>query len=223
MRAVDELIRVLAEAVEREAPARILNVGAGRSLAVESHLHRRGLAFVSDRVDVEARTLPAGHFAAAHVGASWVASVESMPEVPSATYDAAFAVYVLEHVHDLVAAAREIRRVLRLGAPFIATVPNPSAPQMRLAEHSPLWFHRLIRRADAWELAYAFRTPERLAETFETAGFRRQLVGRYPNFEEYLARLGSPTGALGRVLDAPIRRWNVRALMGDACVVLEAR
>ena len=78
----------------------LLNVGAADSLSIEKQLIEAGAKFVVDRVDVDAYEVRAPY-----VGNTWTASAERMPEVPSDTYHAAFANFVLEHVADLDRAA----------------------------------------------------------------------------------------------------------------------
>jgi SAM-dependent methyltransferase len=191
----------------------MLNIGAGRSLSVESQLASKCDGFVVDRVDVDDPTVEGEH-----VGECWAASVERMLDVPSETYDVAFANYVFEHVADLGAAAREVRRVLKPGAVFVATVPNPQAPEMRVSALTPLWLHNLVRGRESWPTVYAFRNPDDLAAIMEAHGFRRRSVERFSCAASYLGRF-PVIGTMARFYDRVVTRLGLRFLMGNACIV----
>lgn len=213
------LVRKLAEAVrERDRggaapPVRVLAVGAGRSLAVEDQLTAAGCRFVSDRADVEDCRV-----ADPRVERCWICSVEAMDPVPSSAYDAAFANYVLEHVPDPAAAAREIHRVLRPGGVFVASFPNPEAPEFRLAAITPLWLHRRVRGEEAWETHYAYGTVENLVRLFEEAGFRTEALERFAFLEGYLRRFPG-LGALARTWDRNAMRGGPPSRLGQICAV----
>jgi SAM-dependent methyltransferase len=115
-----------------DGPARVLNIGAGHSPWVERQIGVRHRDFVSDRVDIDSPTVAEEHLSIAHVGRCWTAPIEEMSETPSDSYGVAFACYVLEHVHDLEAAAREVHRVLRPEGIFVMAVPNPRCGLRRL-------------------------------------------------------------------------------------------
>ena len=129
---VRHLIEVLPSAAE--SPARLLAVGAGRSLSVEDQLTAAGCMFTSDRVDVDECAVDDPR-----VGQSWVNSAEEMSAVESAAYDAAFANYVLEHVPNVRRAAAEIHRVLRPGSRFVTSVPNSSCTSRRPSCSGSRW------------------------------------------------------------------------------------
>jgi ubiquinone/menaquinone biosynthesis C-methylase UbiE len=199
---------------------RLLNVGAGNDPWIEFQLDRRLQNFTVDRVDVDPPTVAPEHVSFAHVGECWTAPVEAMPDVPTGGYRLAFANYVLEHVRDLDAAARELARVLRPGGLLVLAVPNPASPPMRVAALTPLWLHRLARGRDAWETVYAFRNPDELAAVFERHGFGCRGVHRYSNLAGYFERLR--LGRIGALVDALVERTGSRRLLCDACLVLEA-
>lgn len=211
------LVRRLAEEIRTRdpggagEPVRILAVGAGRSLSVEDQLSEAGCRFVSDRADVEDCRVQDPR-----VDRCWICSAEAMEPVPTAAYDLAFANYVLEHVPDPAAAAREIHRVLRSGGVFIASFPNPLAPEFRLAAATPLWFHRRVRGEEAWETHYAYGTVENLVRLFEAAGFRTAALERFPFLEGYLGRFPG-LGALARAWDRRLRSGERTGAMGQVC------
>lgn len=66
--------------------------------------------------DIEERT----------AGVTYVGDIQSMPQVPSDTYDTAVSLEVFEHVPDPRAAAAEVFRILRPGGTFIMSVPHMS-------------------------------------------------------------------------------------------------
>jgi SAM-dependent methyltransferase len=144
-----------------------------------------------------------------------------MSEVPSDANGVAFACYVLEHVHDLEAAAREVHRVLRPGGVFVMAVPNPQALQMRIAAITPLWFHRLVVGAETFPTVYAYRTLNELAAIFARHGFQWLVVYRISNLGAYLQRWPL-VGGIGRFYDWLVLRLGLTALMGDACLVCQA-
>lgn len=214
-RLVEEVVNAL-----DDGSTRILNIGSGQSSRIERALDLHHKAFVSDRVDIDDPHVAADGLSHGHVGECWQAPVEAMSQVPTGAYEVAFANYVFEHVHDLAAAAREVRRVLRPGGRLVMSVPNPSAPQMRIAAVTPLWFHRLVRRGDAWDTVYAFRTPDELAAVFERAGFRCRGVYRYSNMTFYVNWFWL-TYVVGHWYDRAVMRLGLKSLMSDACIVCE--
>lgn len=168
---------------EGETPALGLAVGAGRSLSIEGQLTAAGRAFRCDRVDVEDCDVKDPR-----VGRTWVASAERMDDVPSREYDFAFANYVLEHVPNVAKAAAEIARVLKPGATFVASVPNPRALEFRVADLTPTAFHEWVRGKEAWPTVYDYASIERLVTIFAGAGLPAAEVRTWPFVEGYLHR-----------------------------------
>lgn len=161
-------------------PAKILNIGAGKSVVIENALIGANLQFTSDRIDVA--DCQVNHRA---VDRAIIGSVESMPEILSANYHLAFANYVIEHIANLENAAQEIYRAVKPGGIFIASLPNPRAPQFLISRFTPLWFHRLIKgRAagyDACEVHYNYGGINHLIEIFAQAGWRLEDI-QYQSF-----------------------------------------
>jgi len=201
----------------REAPGphRVLNVGAGKSTAVEDRLIAAGVELLCDRADViDCRV---DHPAA---GECRRCSVEDMTPVESNAYRALFANYVLEHVHDAARAAGEIFRVLAPGGRLFVTIPNPSAPEHRLARWTPTRLHRLATGRASFETRYDYGRVPGLVNLLGQAGLVVVQV-RYDSFiEGYLGRWPG-LGWLGRAYDRIVTALNARSLMGNVCLVME--
>lgn len=192
---------------------RLLNAGAGRSVSIERQLAFGGANFVADRVDVDDARVPYEF-----VGEVWRCSIDRMSDVPSETYDGVFANYVLEHVARPFEAAGEVRRVLKPGGVFATSIPNPSAPQFRLARRTSSWLHEKIRGVEAWDVVYAFRDPNDLARILTRAGLVVECVAQFPGAGYYLDRFPG-LRRVGRGYDALVERAQLQSLMGDACIV----
>ncbi len=215
-RLVDELVRVLkASDGDRGEGARILNVGAGQSLSIETQLTRAGCVYVSDRTDVDDCDIDHPS-----VGRTWRCSAEAMPDVGASDYVAVFANYVLEHVPDVGAAAREIYRILKPSGRFIVSVPNPTAPEFVVSRLTPLWLHRMVRGEEAWETHYDYQNVDGLKSLFEGAGFRTLETCYYGFTEGYLARF-PVINLLARLYDRMISALGVRRFMGNVCVIFQ--
>ena len=210
------LVRTIVDylpSVESGVP-HLLNVGAADSLSIEKQLLDAGAKFVVDRVDVDAYEIRAPY-----VGKTWTASAERMPEVPSDTYDAAFANFVLEHVSDIDRAAAEILRVLRKGGIFVASTVNVRAPEFWISSHTPLWFHEFIRGHRAWATAYSYSSVQELARKFQLAGFAVEELRWFPVVGAYLHRVPI-LSVLARLYDATLKGLKLNSMLGNICLVL---
>jgi SAM-dependent methyltransferase len=199
-----------------DAPLRLLNVGAGDSLSVERQLkHLRPFDLI-DRIDIEPTQVDHPN-----LGRIWQCSLERMSDVRASEYDAVFANFVLEHVRDLRSAAFELRRVVKPGGLFVATLPNTAAPEFLLARATPTAFHRFVRQKRAWETAYSYGSIADLTEAFASAGFRPAACTYFPVVGRYLA--GYPVlGTVGGLWDRAVRTLGTKRLMGEVCIVLAA-
>ena len=195
---------------------RLLNVGAGASVTIERRLKHLRPSDSIDRVDIEATQVEHPN-----CGRTWQCSVEHMPDVASSLYDAVFANFVLEHVRDLGSAASEIRRVLKPGGAFVATVPNTASPEFLVARHTPQAFHQFVRRGQAWDTAYSYRSVDELVAIFAEAGFQPHRRAFFPVVGRYLA--GYPVlSTLGGLWDRLVSAAGITRLMGEVCLVLTA-
>src|SRR5262245_15929062 len=207
---LDELLRPRAGSV----PA-LLSVGAGTSVLIEDTLVSRGARFVSDRLD-----LIDAHVDRPYVRNVYRCAAQAMAPVAPRSYEAAFSNYLLEHVTDVRGAAKEIYRVLRPGGVYVASVPNPTALEFRLARWTPLWFHKLVRGHVVGEKYYSYRSIAGLVKLFETAGFRARDVWHFSSTEDYLQRFPLAR-KLARSYDKALMSAHVRSLMGNVCLVFQ--
>jgi SAM-dependent methyltransferase len=214
---VAELVRILKEHEGERLAPRILNIGAGSSVVLEDQISEAGCRFVCDRLDVEECTVRHSN-----VDRCWKCSVESMDPVPSGIYRAALANFVLEHVQEIEKAAREIHRVLAPSGRFVASLPNPSSPVGLLTRLTPLWLHKLVRRSQTWETAYAFKTIAELSTVFEACGLAAVETTYDPFVESYLHALPILRTA-ARGCDRAVARLGARGLMTHVCVVFEKK
>ncbi len=192
----------------------ILNVGAGRSVAIESRLIEYGCRFACDRIDIEdcAVDSPA-------VRHSRQCSVEDMKPLESAQYEAAFANYVLEHVSNLDRAASEIFRVLKPGGMFVTSVPNLTAPEFVIAKHAPGRFQKTMTQGKGFHTCYAWNTIDDLTGIFGANGFMVVDVRFWAFTEGYLWRYPA-VNLLSRLYDKIVSGTGIRSLMGNVCMTL---
>jgi ubiquinone/menaquinone biosynthesis C-methylase UbiE len=129
--------------------------------------------------------------------------------VPDASADAAWLSLVIHHVPDLPAAAREIRRVLRPGAPVLIRQGFPG----RLHEVELVrWFPETARTAAT------FPTITATCEAFAAAGFRQEALERvretYPgSLADFLGQVDTFRQAdttMRSLTDAEFRRGKER-------------
>lgn len=196
---------------------RILNVGSGKSLSIERQLKQAGCNYICDRIDIEDCVVDFST-----VRNCWHCSVDNMEPLDSERYHAVFANYVLEHVYNLKGAAQEIYRVLLPDGIFIATIPNTTAPEFIIARHTPLWFHKLVSRRQAWETKYSYNGISALIEIFLDAGFGIEEEKHWPFVEGYLWQY-PVVNIFGRLYDRLVSAINMKHLMGQVCIVLRKR
>jgi SAM-dependent methyltransferase len=111
--------------------------------------------------------------------------------LPGDSADAAWLSTVIHHIPDLQAAAREIRRVLRPGAPVLIRQPFPGrTDRIELVR----WFPETARTIDT------FPTVEQACQAFATAGFCRQALEQVP--QTYQASLADFLGQADTFRDA---------------------
>ncbi len=193
----------------------ILNAGAGQSVSIERQLLQAGCNYKCDRIDVEDCQVDFQT-----VGECWQCSIDDLKPLKSEHYIAGFANYVLEHVENIGGASRELYRVLAPSGLFVATIPNVAAPEFIISRHTPQWFHKMVRRQQAWETIYAYDSISELLDVFLGNGFRVVEEKRWPFVEGYLGKYPL-VGGLGKLYDTTISTFKFRRFMGDVCLVFQ--
>jgi ubiquinone/menaquinone biosynthesis C-methylase UbiE len=107
--------------------------------------------------------------------------------LPDASADGAWLSTVIHHIPDLEAAAREIRRVLRPGAPVLIRQGFPDRPGWRGTWWVHRWFPETTRTVDTWP------TVKQTCQAFVAAGFSRDSLEQIPetyrsSLAEFLAQ-----------------------------------
>lgn len=196
--------------------ALLINLGAGPSAVLEKRLAAAvGDRFYVDRVDVKLCRVEHPR-----VGLQWQESIVSMPAVGDRHYDIAFANWVLEHVDDVGSAIQEVARILKPGGLVVLTLPNPHAPEFRLAAHAPRWLQRAFQ-PDGFETHYAYGSISHVREYLEGAEMRIERSLCAPTVGAYLSRLPWWVSWLGGAYDQLVVRLAATQLCG--AVVLAAR
>jgi len=195
--------------------SRVLNIGAGKSVSIESQLYQAGIDMLIDRVDVDDCSV-----SYPGVENCWKCSVENMYSVASGAYTVAYANYVLEHVANMFSAAREVYRILAPGGWFVISTSNPAAPEFLIARFSPFWFHRWTRKTKTWETNYAYKSISMLTSIFETAGFWTEKVNYYPITYDYFAKY-FPLNYVAHLYDWFISKMDLKSMMGNVCCVFQ--
>lgn len=214
---IDYVAQIIKSQKSTDTPPVIINLGAGKSTAIESYLQDSGVYFISDRLDVEDC-----HVNAPYVRNCFQGSLSDMKMVASNEYPVAFSNYVLEHVSDLVATAGEIKRILQPGGSFVVSTPNPAAPEFLLSRLTPLALHQWVRGSKeehrAFETVYAYRTIPQLISVFKQAGFSLHQSDYFPATLTYLYRF-PVLRTLSSWYDSLIKTLRIKFLLGNVCLV----
>jgi SAM-dependent methyltransferase len=117
--------------------------------------------------------------------------------LPDGSADGAWLSLVIHHIPDLEAAAREIRRVLRPGAPVLIRQGFPGRVD---ATHTFPWefFPETARTTDTYP------SVERVSQAFATAGFRRDALEQVPETLTSLTEFLDQADTFRRA-DSPMR------------------
>ena len=211
---VHQLHMTITKNQDKSDPPLILNIGAGKSVSIENQLNDLGCKYISDRIDIDKCCVEFPSFRN-----SCISTAENMAPVKSGEYVSAFANYVIEHIKDIKKMCHEIHRILIPSGTFIASIPNPIAPEFVLARHTPLWFHKKVRQEEAWETHYLY-TIEDLINIFENNGMAKQSLKYWSFTEGYLWRYPL-LSTFSRLYDRSITRMSIKRMMGDVCIVFK--
>lgn len=216
------LINFLIRSIKRLGKkANIISIGANNSLIVEKELEEAGCDFIEDRIDIVKHEVKYDK-----LNKSYICSVEKMDNIPDNNYDLAFANFVLEHVEDLESSASEINRVLKNGGSFVASIPNPQAPEFMISKITPLWFHQLIRGKgeghEAHETKYSYKNIEEFIKIFKNNGLGLKEESYSPNTFGYLYRFPI-LNIFSKTYDQVVSSLGHKILMGNVCLVFEKK
>lgn len=204
-------------------PIKIINLGAARSVIVENYLEQANLKFICDRTDIE--DCAVADKSLDFVGESFVCPMENLAPVPSAVYDVAFANFVLEHITDPMATAREMARIVKPGGQIVLSLSNPQAPEFLLAKITPTSFHQLFREPDhdsAYPIKYAYRSVQNLISLMKGAGLELLEEKRFPAAYSYLYHFPI-LDKLGLCYDHLLINKDWRALMGHVVLIFRKK
>ena len=218
-----QLIDWSAKELENKSEARIIDIGASKSVIVEEELLKRGLKFICDRIDVENCDIDKPY-----VGQTFISSIENCPLVPDNNYDLGFSNYVFEHIKDLASTAKEMSRILKVGSALIISLPNPQAPEFILAKYTPVSFHQLVRgekideASEAFETFYSYKSIEEFKKIFVANGFSFEAEKFFPFTIGYLNRF-KIIAPISRFYDWIIKMTGQKILMGQVCLVFRKK
>jgi SAM-dependent methyltransferase len=166
----DPVLRFFATVEGRIAPsARVLDIGAGAGERNPYDFRGRCREMVGVDLDPRVAENPL-------LDRGMVADASRLP-FEDASFDLAFSVYVLEHVADPAAFAREVYRVLRPGGTFLALTPNRWHYVAALSALTPHRFHEWVNRrrgraeGDTFPTHYRLNDRRALHDAFGAAGF----------------------------------------------------
>jgi SAM-dependent methyltransferase len=157
--------------------------------------------------------------------AGLVSSGENLPFRES-TFDAAFSIYVLEHIEKPPVIVSELRRVLKPGGLFLALTPSRFHYVSLIASCTPTSFHKWINKkrgrkeVDTFPTQYKLNSYRQLQAEFGKGGF--DLVG-FDSFEvqpNYLM-FSSLTFLLGAAYERVVNRceWLSSLRVNFICVL----
>jgi len=216
------LINFLIKSIKNiEGKAQIINIGANTSLVIEKELDKARCDFIEDRIDIIDSSVDYQKF-----NKSYICSVERMNEIKSDKYDIAFANFVLEHINDLGSSAKEINRILKNKGSFVASIPNPQAPEFVISRVTPLFFHQWVkgkgRGCKAHKTEYSYQSIKEFVKIFESKGFKLKEEFFRPFTLGYLYRFPI-LNIFSRIYDKLVLKIRIKRFMGNVCLVFEKK
>jgi len=198
---------------------KILNVGPGKSVVIEDCIIKSIPNMIADRVDVvECRV---DH---PNIGKCMVASIEGVPQLESDDYEVVFSNYVLEHVRSIEESARELYRLLKPGGLFVASIPNPKAPEFMISRRTSPKFHQFIKgkgeEGRTHSTKHTYKAVEDVVRTFSEIGFQHKETKYYSFVFQYLERF-PVINYSGKVYDWTVNKFAVKRFSGNVCVIFQ--
>lgn len=204
-------------------PTRIINLGAAKSVVVEKSVQQAGLDFICDRTDIT--DCAVNDQSLTFLGQSFICPLENLKPLAPGSYDVAFANFVLEHIIDPGAAAREMARIIKPGGQIVLSLSNPQAPEFLLAKITPTSFHQLFREPNhdsAHPIQYAYRSIKNLISFMEEAGLELLEEKRFPAIYSYLYHFPI-LNKVGTWYDRLLIKNDWRALMGHVVLIFRKK
>jgi SAM-dependent methyltransferase len=152
----------------------VVDIGAGTGVFATAFSDWFGLSVVAVEPSAAMRAqIPDGPRHPGHPGIQVLDGQASALPLPGQSADGAWMSLMIHHIPDLGAAAREIRRVLRPGAPVLIRQGYPGRGDP--ARTFPWEFFPETARSVS-----TFPTVEQVCQAFGTAGFRREAIEPVP-------------------------------------------
>jgi SAM-dependent methyltransferase len=198
----------------------LLDIGASDGMFCPEVASLRGCGYTIDGVDPDVSALERNGL----LRNRYPGRIESAP-LPATAYDAAFAIYVAEHVEEpdrfLAAAAR----ALRPGGSLFLITPNGDHYFARMAKllQSTRLQERVLRLIRPGELVdryhhaalYRMNRPAKLASLARELGFDRVEFRFSERFEELACYFPGPTKLLPRAWELFVERTGKEHLLGN--------
>ena len=110
---------------------------------------------------------------------------------------------------------------------FLATVPNPTAPQFLIAKHTGTAFHQFVRTRlagvkGAWDTHYSYGSVRALVASFDRNGLTPVETAYSSCLEDYLRRFRM-LGLAARCYDLVVNALRLRPLQGHVCLAVRNR
>lgn len=164
--------------------SKILDLGAGAGIIEQLNL--RGLAAYICGVDIDNRVLKNPYLHEAKIGYA-----ESIPYKDN-SFDIVICNNVLEHLLDPEKVFKEVHRVLKKGAVFIAKTPNRYHYVTILSNFTPHWFHAFYNKMrgrtekDTFPTFYRANSQKKIIYYGKSSGFKVESIEMIEGRPEYL-------------------------------------